>query len=40
MDPFNPLGSQFETFDPYANEFAVTEAALYTPECDGPPISP
>lgn len=42
MDPFNPHGGQFETFDPYAYEAAVTEAALYGRGCgpEWPPRDP
>jgi hypothetical protein len=31
LDPFG--GATFETFDPYADEIAATEAALYCPGC-------
>jgi hypothetical protein len=31
LDPFG--GQSFETFDPYADEAAATESALYAPDC-------
>ena len=38
LDPFG--GQGFETFDPYADEVAATDAALYAPGCDGWPGDP
>jgi hypothetical protein len=34
MDPFNPIGGQFETFDPYGEYAEVTAAAYYNGSCD------
>jgi hypothetical protein len=35
MDPFNPAGPQFETFDPYGEYSELTAAAFYDSSCGG-----